>query len=282
MSRAVHVLDDRRRELVFHGPPKRVVSLVPSDTFNVFALGVGDRLVGRTDYCELPADALALPSVGGTKDARLEAILALAPELVLANQEENTKPLLESLAQAGVRVFVAFPRRVIDGVAHLARLARIFHVEREPHVRELISSGYQLASREPAPSKRVFCPIWKDPWMTANGDTYMSDVMRLQGFHNIFSDRERRYPLSADLDSAVVAKAPKERDVRYPRVTLEEILARAPEAVLLPDEPYSFLDVHGAIFRDHGICVQLVSGKELTWYGAMTVQSLGRSRHRRS
>src|ERR1700733_9880667 len=131
--------DDRKRVLEFSRAPARVVSLVPSDTLNVAALGCREALVGRTDYCELPADVVAaLPSVGGTKNPRIDDIVRLEPDLVLANQEENTRGDLEALAQRGVRVYVAFPKRVADGLAHLARLARIFGVARDPSVRELV------------------------------------------------------------------------------------------------------------------------------------------------
>ncbi|HEY8073054.1 MAG TPA: helical backbone metal receptor, partial [Labilithrix sp.] len=139
----IRVTDDRRRELTFSEAPKRVVSLVPSDTWSVAALGCAGALVGRTDYCELPADVVAkLPSVGGTKNARVEAILDLSPDLVIANQEENTKRDLETLAQRGVKVLLAFPKRAADGLAHVARLAKVFRVEGDANVRALLKRGY--------------------------------------------------------------------------------------------------------------------------------------------
>src|ERR1700733_4976929 len=123
----VRVEDDRGRFLDFGAPPRRVVSLVPSDTLNVAALGCASALAGRTDYCELPSDVVAkLPSVGGTKNPRVDAVCDLSPDLVLANQEENTRGDLEELARRGVRVYVAFPRRVVEGISHLGRLAQIF------------------------------------------------------------------------------------------------------------------------------------------------------------
>src|ERR1019366_3210593 len=106
------IADDRNRVFQFAGPPRRVVSLVPSDPLNVAALGCASALVGRTDYCDLPAEVVArLPSVGGTKNPRIDDVLRLEPDLVLANQEENTRGDLEALAQRGVRVYVAFPKR---------------------------------------------------------------------------------------------------------------------------------------------------------------------------
>lgn len=134
-------MDDLGRTLIFVHPPQRIVSLVPSDTYSVIALGAVDRLVGRTTYCESP-EAAAVPTVGGTKDVDVDAVIALSPQLVIANQEENTRPALEALAAARIPVLVSLPRRVSDGVAHLARLARILGVgDREP-ARSLIKRGY--------------------------------------------------------------------------------------------------------------------------------------------
>ena len=108
----VRVRDDRSRELVFGSTPKRVVSLVPSDTLTLCALGCAAALVGRTDYCVLPEDVVSkIPSIGGTKNPRLESILDLSPDLVIANQEENSRKDLENLAAHGVRVYVCFPKK---------------------------------------------------------------------------------------------------------------------------------------------------------------------------
>ena len=283
--------DDIGREVLFGPPPARVVSLVPSDTLTLFDLGVGGALVGRTDWCELPEAARALPSVGGTKNPRLEAIYDLEPDLVIANREENTKGDLEAIAQRGFRVWVGFPRRVEAGLAHMARLARIFRVEKEPAVRDLIKQGYSAvreaetarASRVP---RSVFCPIWMDPLMTIHGDTYISDMLDLAGAQNVFADRERRYPLAADLGVAppLPAERVAGRDTRYPRVTLDEVVARKPEIVLLPDEPHPFSDADADVFRalpipaaERGAIVRC-SGKDLCWYGSRAVSGIARVR----
>src|SRR4029453_6350920 len=102
---------------------RRIVSLVPSLTESLFALGLGDRVIGVTDWCVHPADAVAkLPKVGGTKDTPIEAILALAPDLVIANHEENTKRSVERLEAAGLDVWVTYPRTVREGAALLREL----------------------------------------------------------------------------------------------------------------------------------------------------------------
>lgn len=288
----LRVQDDMKRVLTFGRAPKRIVSLVPSDTYSVAALGCGGSLVGRTDYCELPSDVIAkLPSVGGTKNPSVSAICDLSPDLVIANQEENTKGDLEALAARGVKVLVAFPKRAADGLAHLARLARILQVERDPAVRALLKRGYEaIREAEDARSRlvplRTFCPIWMDPLMTIHGETFISDVLDLAGAQNVFVDRQRRYPLAADLGKARPLSAEKAagRDVRYPRVTLDEVVTRAPELVLLPDEPHPFSDADAEVFRALPIpaasrgAVVRTGGKDLCWYGAMTIEGLPRVR----
>lgn len=288
----LRIADDRRRELTFGAAPRRVVSLVPSDTYSVAALGCAGALVGRTDYCELPADVVAkLPSVGGTKNPDVDKIAALEPDLVIANQEENTKSDMEALASRGIRVYVCFPKRAADGIAHLARLARIFRVDGDPAVRALLKEGYERIreaedARKATVPLRAFCPIWMKPLMTVNGDTFISDVLDLAGAQNVFADRERRYPLAADLGNAkpLPPEAVLGRDTRYPRVSMDEVIERAPELVLLPDEPHPFTDEDAAVFRALAIpaaergAVVKTSGKDLCWYGARTIEGLPRVR----
>jgi ABC-type Fe3+-hydroxamate transport system substrate-binding protein len=306
--------DDLGRTLLFVQPPRRVVSLVPSDTHNLIALGAGDRLVGRTRYCESP-EAAAVPVVGGTKDVDVDAVLALAPQLVIANQEENTREALEALAQR-VPVLVSLPRRVADGISHLARLARVLGVASAEPAQSLIRRGYELRDRAAAPRRRRestppagspwdapplrpsrpliekparartedvrprgFVPIWMDPLMTLNADTFGSDVLEQVGIANVFGDRLRLYPLAADLGKTAPADA-SGRDVRYPRITLDELAARAPELVILPDEPYAFSAADEAVFAEllPRARIVRVSGKDLFWYGAWTLDGVARIR----
>jgi len=270
---ALKLTDDLGRTLVFLHPPQRVVSLVPSDTYSVVALGAGDRIVGRTTWCE-HGEA---PTVGGTKDIDVDAVLALAPQLVIANQEENTRAALEALA-ARVPVLVSLPRRVEQGVAHLARIARILGVEATETARSLIKRGYDIA-RGSETSKTAFVPIWMDPLMTLNADTFGSDVLAHAGIANAFGDRMRLYPLAADLGKS----APKDagvRDVRYPRVSLDEVRSRGADLLVLPDEPHAFSAADEAVLHEAlpAARVVRVSGKDLFWYGAWTIEAIGRLR----
>ncbi|HSD86705.1 MAG TPA: helical backbone metal receptor [Kofleriaceae bacterium] len=267
------VTDDLGRELIFMHPPQRIVSLVPSDTHSVIALGAGGRLVGRTTYCE---HGEGVPTIGGTKDVDVDAVVALEPQLVIANQEENARRPLEVLAERGIPVLVSLPRRVDQGIGHLARLARILGLAEDAGVRALIKRGYELPKAPPA-RRRAFIPIWMDPLMTLNGETFGSDVLARVGIENAFGDRQRLYPLAADLGKSQPQDAAG-RDVRYPRITVDEIRARGADLILLPDEPHAFSAADEAILQEAlpRAGVVRVSGKDLFWYGAWTIEALGR------
>ena len=122
--------------------------------------------------------------------------------------------------------------------------------------------------------------------MTINGDTFISDMLALAGGTNIFAERERRYPLAADLGAAVpwTIEQVGVRDVRYPRVTMDEVNAKSPELVLLPDEPHPFSEEDADVFRAQSTpaakagAVVRTGGKDLCWYGARSVTGLPRLR----
>jgi len=277
----LRLFDDRKREVLFVRPPQRIVSLVPSDTLNVFALGAGARLVGRTRYCVEPQGAVeAIPVAGGTKDVDVDAVAALRPDLVLANQEENSRAPIEELARLQLQVFVSFPRKVAEGIAHLARLARILGVDHDPSVLDLLRRGYREAALPaPRPALRTFVPIWMDPLMTVNAETFIHDALSLVGGENVFGDRVRRYPLQADLGRDASRPA-GDRDTRYPRVTLEEVRERSPELILLPDEPHPFSAADASALQSAipSARVLFCSGRDLSWYGARSVDGIGRLR----
>lgn len=266
------------------GPPRRVVSLVPSVTESLFALGLGEAVAAATDYCVHPAERTAqLPKVGGTKNARLAEILAVNPDLVIANQEENLPETVQALRAAGVPVWLTFPKSVQDALAVLTDLAGLFRSQTALAAVEALATAVEYAwAARPAPV-RVFCPVWFDRladgtpwWMTFNAQTYPHDVLDLWGGTNVFGGRARRYPLEADLGRAA-AIDPEERDVRYPRVSMEEVHAAAPEVVLLPSEPYEFTDQDRFPLVDllgEGTRVEFVDGSLLTWHGTRLAQAI--------
>jgi len=292
----LHVVDDLQRELILPRAPERIVSLVPSETQNLFALGAGARVVGATDYCVEPAEAKSLPRVGGTKDADIERIAALSPDLVLMNQEENARGILKLLAERHIPVFISFPRTVGEGVSHLARLARLLELAGDARAKSAVGAAYAglkqaeslLAAdaREGRAPLATFLPIWMEPLMTISGETFVSDALRLAGAQNLFAERRRRYPLAADLGRAEALSDEQvgKRDTRYPRVTLEEVQGLDPQLVLLPDEPHEFSEADAKLFASQPTraartgAVLRCNGRDLMWPGARSAEGLPRLR----
>lgn len=268
------------------GVIQRIVSLVPSYTQSVADLGGRERLVGITDYCLLP-DAEGLPRVGGPKTLQLAAIEALQPDLILANQEENSRAQIERMQAEGWPVWLTFPQTVEDTLVFVRDLA----------LRLGTKDGLVFAGNlEKAWKDRVvgepftwFCPVWQSTyqgqfyWITHNGRTYTSDLLSCLGGTNVFALRERRYPLAADLEDAPAEPA-GERDTRYPCVGIAEVVAAAPQVILLPDEPFPFEEDDVA-----GLCAALeeipavrdgrvirLDGRLLHWCGTTLGEALVR------
>jgi ABC-type hemin transport system substrate-binding protein len=268
-----------------------VVSLVPSLTESLFELGLGESLVGITNYCINPKESVRrLPRIGGTKDARLADILALRPDMVIASQEENSQEMVTHLQEEGIPILVANPRSVSQAIEVLWQLVDLYHSQPAgQRLRTLeMPLDWARTARAGLPEVLYFCPIWQDIttqgqgwWMVFNRHTYASDLLGLFGGVNIFANRSRRYPLEADLGKAQAEPA-GERDTRYPRVTLEEVLAAQPELILLPSEPYSFSEADLNRFLElfsktpaarHGKVFQ-VDGSLITWYGTRLGRAL--------
>ncbi len=250
------IIDDLGRAVALPAPPRRIVSLVPSLTETLFAIGAGSAVVGLTRYCVEPAaDVAAVPKVGGTKNPDLAHIRELAPDLVLMNAEENRRADFEALAAAGLTVFVTEPKTVADGVRSIVQLGELSgHVDRAAALADAQAAALRTAAAAHAGRRavRYFCPIWRKPWMAFNADTYAHDVLRLAGGANVCGD------------------APE----RYPTVALDAIAAAAPEIVLLPDEPYAFGERDRAALAPLAATpalrngrVHFVDGKALAWYG---------------
>lgn len=270
-------------------PPETVVSLVPSMTETLFDLNLGDRLIGITDYCVHPAERVnILPRIGGTKNPDVRRIIEMQPELVIANQEENRKADVLALREAGIPVWVTFPKSVTDVFNLLWNIMYFFEETAMVARVRLIEQTYDWVlgmslEREETPC-RVFAPIWYDPLMTFNQDTYMHDLLRVCGGTNVFAHRERRYPLSADLgndapyaeDDARAAG----RDTRYPRVSWEEVAEAQPDVILLPSEPFAFSEQHLPAFAALDVPaarngqIHLVDGSYLTWHGTRIAYAL--------
>jgi len=240
--------------------PRRIVSLVPSITEILFALGVGDAVVGCTIYCTQPPEGVATKTrIGGEKNPKLELIRDLGTDLVIANVEENLREHVETLRGWGIAVHVVYPRTVVEGIALVRELGEVVGAAaRGAALAEDLEARHArtraaLAGRAPA---RVFCPIWRNPYMTLNRDTYVHDMLATCGGANVFADASKRYP----------------------EVSLGEVAAAAPDVILLPDEPYRFRRVHAADFEPYPALraarVRFVDGKLLSWYGPRIGEAL--------
>jgi iron complex transport system substrate-binding protein len=231
-----------------------------------------------------------LPRLGGTKNPRVEDILALKPDLVLANWEENTRSTVEALEAAGMAVWVTFQHTVLESLDVLWKLAELFRSpEANLRLRTLeMTLDWTISAVDERRTVRYFCPIWQETtqsgqvwWMTFNRQTYPSDLLLLIGGENVFAERERRYPLGADI-RLEAAQDPGERDTRYPRVPVNEVIAAQPEAILLPDEPFDFDEGYilqiKELLRDtpavKNKTVFTIDGSLITWHGTRLARAL--------
>ncbi|MFI8188949.1 helical backbone metal receptor [Streptomyces sp. NPDC085946] len=219
----------------------RVVSLVPSLTEAV-ARTVPDALAGVTDWCTHPA-GLGAVRVGGTKNPDVGRIVSLAPDLVIANEEENRAVDLAALRAAGAEVLLTEVRDVPQAFRELARVLDACGAAARPR---WLDEAERTWSALPAPETRTTAvvPIWRRPWMVLGRDTFAGDVLARLGVDHVHAAHPERYP----------------------RVPLEELRAAAPDVVVLPDEPYRFTADDGPEAFP-GLACALVSGRHLTWYG---------------
>ncbi|MFF8954747.1 helical backbone metal receptor [Streptomyces sp. NPDC014894] len=225
----------------------RVVSLVPSLTEAV-AVSAPGLLVGATDWCDRPA-SLDVVRVKGTKNPDIPAVLALRPDLVIANEEENREPDLAALRAAGANVLVTEVRDLDQAFRELERvLVDGCGLARPRWLDDARRAWDAVRPLETAPAAVV--PIWRRPWMVLGRDTFAGDLLARLGVRNLYADHPERYP----------------------RIPLGELRSRGARLVILPDEPYRFTADDGPEAFP-GLPPALLSGRHLTWYGP----SLGRA-----
>ncbi|CAN5170029.1 helical backbone metal receptor [soil metagenome] len=232
----------------------RIVSLVPSVTHALAALGAGDRVVGVTDWCTrgVPAGAAR---VGGTKNPSLDRVAALAPDAVVVNLEENRADDVDALAAAGLDLVVTHPRRVEDVAVLIRRLAGLVgRPDRaEPLLADLDAARQQARWRRPDRPLAALTLVWRRPWRGVGPGTYVDDLLACCGFANVLAGFRDPWP---GLDPALVL---------------------GPEVVLLPSEPYAFgEDDVPAVHELLGAAVprRFVDGELLTWHGPLTAAAL--------
>ena len=243
--------------------PRRIVSLCPSITETLVAVGGLKRLVAATRFCVRPEGLLwGLPRIGGTKNPDVARILDLKPDLVFANQEENRREDVDALQAAGVEVLVSYPRSVDEVPGEIRRWAgRIGASGEGDALAARIERGIEgLRSAVPPPPFLYAYWIWKDPWMTVSDDTYIADLIALAGGVNVYGREAERYPATSPGES----------------------LSRGADVHFFPDEPYPFKPVkHGpeceAVFGSERVRL-FVAGDDFCWHGVRTLDGLARVR----
>lgn len=251
------VLDMVGRTLTFPFPPRRIVSLVPSQTELLFDLGLKDEVVGVTKYCIHPIDKLAsITKIGGTKGVKLDVIHALRPDLIIANKEENLKSDIEALQ----RDFPVWVSNVTDLPSAMDTIAGIGQlVDRQPeaaYLNHLIRVGFadlQTLGQMKEERIKVAYLMWRKPYMAAGKGIFINDVMTKIGLQNVITQE------------------------RYPIITLEELTKMAPQVIMLSTEPFPYAQKHMAEFAQAlpQAKIILVNGEMFSWFGSRLIKAVG-------
>lgn len=232
-------------------PPKRIVSLVPSQTELLADLGLGSRVVGITKFCVHPTSWRKEKTiVGGTKQLHLDRIRQLQPDLIIANQEENDREQVETLAQE----FPVWVSKVVDLPTALGMITGVGEATGKRTLAEDLGLKIEasFADLENFPIRSCAYLIWRKPFMVSGGDTFIQAMLEAAGFENVFGHQDR-----------------------YPEVSLEELSAADPDWILLSSEPFPFREKH--IVELSEVCpnaeIRLVDGEMFSWYGSHLLRS---------
>jgi ABC-type Fe3+-hydroxamate transport system substrate-binding protein len=240
--------DDLGHPLTIAGSIRSVVSLVPSLT-EAIAVSAPGLVVGATDWCTHPPD-LSARRIGGTKNPRIDDIVEIGADVVVANEEENRSADIAALRASGQNVWVTAPRTLADAFGSLDRMLRLACGLNRPGWLDRAEQEWEM--RHDGVRRRAVIAIWRRPWMVLGCDTFAGDVLHRLGVDNVMAD-------AGD---------------RYPRMTLDELKNRQPDLVVLPDEPYRFDWNDGPeAFADWDVDIACVSGRHLTWYGPSLVEA---------
>ncbi len=249
-------IDQIDRRVLTVGTPKRIVSLVPSITHLLYKLGLDNEVVGITRFCKFPINWKKEKTIiGGTKDIKANRIRTLQPDLILANKEENTKEMISELEQIAP-VYVSDVSDLESNRHLIEALGVMLDVKKKSDKLNLAIQN-KLAYLEnflaDKKIKKTAYFIWKSPWMTVGGDTFIHRMLKLNKFENIYA-----------------------KQLRYPQIEPEELKEKHPELILLSSEPYPFKDKHQKElqkeFPDSQII--LVQGEAFTWFGAYLLQAV--------
>ncbi len=246
--------DQLNRTLSFSSYPKRIISLVPSQTELLFHLGLDKEVVGVTKFCIYPTDWKTRKTiVGGTKNLKMDLIKELNPDLIIANKEENDEDSLRKLMPI-FPVWISDIKRLEDAFQMILSVGKITNTESTSFTwTEKIKKQFKILSLLPKQPRRVAYLIWNNPLMSVNQDTFIHSLLELNQWDNCFKDKLNRYP----------------------EITEEELVDSNPEMVFLSSEPFPFKDKHIDRFKQllPESRVVLVNGEYFSWYGSRLVDS---------
>jgi len=254
MTDRIHITDQVGQDLVFKSVPKRLVSLVPSITFLLSELGLEQEVVGLTRFCKLPSNWKKNKTiVGGTKAVNIDKIIALKPDVFLTSKEENTQEIVRSL-QKIAPVYVSDVSDLVTNEKMIKDFGLLFGKEKEAGQLIYVLNQKRQTTRIRLPNlmKRAVYLIWKDPWMTIGGDTFINTMLSGAGFDNIFKSQ-----------------------TRYPEVNLKALQQMQPEVILLASEPYPFKSKDQIFLQKlfPKSCIFLVQGEPFTWFGSYPIKA---------
>ena len=246
------VTDMMGREITITYPPRRIISLVPSQTELLYDLGLDDEVIGITKFCVHPHEWFRNKQrIGGTKNVNMDLVRSLQPDLIIANKEENTQAQVEELA-ALFPTWVSNIQTIDDGLQMIRDVgALVGKSERAQLLTTDITNGFNNLKKAAVP-QRVAYFIWRNPWMCAGGDTFINNMIEQMGWTNVLAGK-----------------------MRYPEIALQELADKQVNKILLSSEPYPFKDAHiaeiKAVLPDAEVL--LVDGEMFSWYGSRMLEA---------
>lgn len=240
--------DQCNRDVVMTTPPQKIISLVPSQTELLYDLGLRNEVIGITKFCVHPNEWFTCKTrIGGTKNVQVERIKSLQPDLIIANREENVKEQVELLAQ-DFPVWVSDINNLEDALQMIRSIGVVTSTSSQAeNIIQKIKAGFEMLAAGTNVLLKICYLIWKDPYMTVGGDTFINDMLLRCGMDNVF----KQY-------------------FRYPSISLADIKEQNPQLIMLSSEPYPFKEKHLQELQLYfpKAKIVLVNGEMFSWYGS--------------
>lgn len=246
------VTDQLSRSVAIKNNPKRIVSVVPSQTELLFHLGLHDNVIGITKFCVHPQEWFRTKTrVGGTKTLNIEKIKSLQPDLIIANKEENLREQVDQLAM-DCPVWISDVNTLNDALTMITSVGDVTGKKKEAQtIASSIADAFARLAK-PSPPLRTAYLIWREPYMTVGGDTFINDMLDKAGFENVFHHRKR-----------------------YPVLSLDDLQYEDADVLLLSSEPYPFKQKHADELKRFLAPTKIlfVDGEMFSWYGSRLQQA---------